>query len=450
MPTPLPRRRFLKAAGLSLALPALEAFPAAAAAAEQSPLTTAGGAPLRVAFVYHPNGVNVEHWNPSGEGADWTPGKTLSQINHLRDRFSVVSGLEHRTGYQHRDGGGDHARANATFLTGAYVRKTAGADIKLGQSVDQKIAQSAGRVTRLPSLELSCDAARKSGSCDSGYACAYSYNLSWKDESTPAPPESNPRLAFERLFGSGSHGQRQKNYVERMRRQKSMLDYLRDQSHAMAASLGRADRERLDEYLTGVRELEMRIQTAEQAGPPPDPDAPTPSGIPDRFSEHIDLMFGVMTLAFRTDVTRVASFMLSHDGSNRSFEEIGITDAHHDLSHHGRRADKLDKIQQIDAFYVRRFGAWLEQLSATPDGEGQSLLDNAAIVYGSGLSDPDRHSHQQLPVLAAGHAGGVWSPGRHVKMATDTPMTNLHLSVMKAAGLNETSFSDSEGELRGL
>ena len=445
------RRRFLQAAGLSLALPAFEAFPSVAAASgEAAPLTTASGAPLRTVFVYHPNGVNVEHWTPEGEGDAWKAGKTLANLDAHRGKFSVLSGLEHRTGYQHKDGGGDHARANATFLTGAYVKKTAGSDIKLGQSVDQRIAQAAGHVTRLPSLELSCDATRTSGNCDSGYACAYSYNLSWKDDHTPATPECDPRLVFERLFGHGPHGRRQANFRERMARQKSMLDFLRGQSKTLAAGLGRADRDRLDEYLTGVRELERRIETAERTGPPVDPDFPTPPGIPDDYAAHIDLMFDVMLLAFRTDTTRVATFMLSHDGSNRSFPEIGVPEAHHDLSHHGKRAEKLEKIQQIDAFYVRRFAAFLEKMAAAEDVDGRSILDNSAVVYGSGLSDGDRHSHQQLPVLAAGCAGGLWTPGRHVAMRSDTPMTNLHLSVMHAAGVRDERFSDSEGLLAGL
>ena len=445
------RRRFLQAAGLSLALPALEAFPTVAAAGDvRAPLTTESGAPLRTAFIYHPNGVNVDHWRPEGEGEGWKAGKTLAELDRHRANFSVLSGLEHRTGYQHRDGGGDHARANATFLTGAYVKKTAGADIKLGQSVDQRIVEAAGDVTRLPSLELSCDAARKSGGCDSGYACAYQFNLSWKDETTPAPPECDPRIAFERLFGAGTHGQRQKNYWERMKRQKSMLDFLRGQTSTMSAALGKADRDRLDEYLTGVRELERRIQLAEQVGPPVDPDAPTPAGIPDDFGEHIDLMFDVMRLAFQTDTTRVSTFMLSADGSNRSFPQIGVSESHHDLSHHGKRAEKLDKIQKIDAFYLQRFAAFLDKLSETKDFDGRSLLDNSAIVYGSGLSDGDRHSHQQLPVIAAGRAGGVWTPGRHVATKSDTPMTNLYVSMLQAAGINDSSFSDSEGPLRGV
>ena len=441
------RRRFLQAAGLSLALPSLEAFRPAAGAA---PLTAASGAPLRTVFVYAPNGVNVEHWTPQGEGADWTPGKTLAEINDLRQHFTVVSGLEHRTGYQHKDGGGDHARATATFLTGAYVKKTAGRDIHLGKSVDQRIAEVAGRATRLPSLELSCDAVRKSGSCDSGYACAYQYNLAWKDATTPAPPECDPRQVFERLFGHGPHGQRQRNYMERMARQKSMLDFLRDQTAAMSATLGKADRARLDEYLTSVRQIERQVEAAERTGPPVDPDAATPTGIPDDYAAHIDVMFDVLTLALRTDTTRVATFMLAHDGSNRSFEQIGVSESHHDISHHGKKPDRLEKIQKIDAFYLQRFRRFLETLRDTEDAGGGSLLDNSAVVYGSGLSDPDRHSHQQLPVIAAGRAGGAWSPGRHVRLASDTPMTNLYLSMLHAAGVPDEQFSDSEGPLAGL
>ena len=450
---PMNRRHFLRAAGLSLALPTLRSAAGAAsptAVPHAVPLTTAAGDPLRMAFLYVPNGVNVTHWTPTGEGADWAAGKTLSTLDDVRQHFSVVSGLEHRPAYQHRDGAGDHARANATFLTGAHVRKTAGYDIHVGQSVDQRIAENVGGLTRLSSLELSCDGSRRSGGCDSGYACAYQYNLSWKDASTPAAPECDPRLVFERLFGHGPNGQRQANFRERMARQKSMLDFLRDQTRSLNAGLSTVDRRRLEEYLTGVRELEQRIESAERMGPPVDPSVPTPAGIPDSFGAHIDLMFDVLALAFETDTTRVATFMLAHDGSNRSFEEIGITDAHHDLSHHGRREDRLAKLQQIDEFYLARLRRFLQKLSETPDGEGRTLLDNSAIVYGSGLSDGDRHSHRELPVLLAGRGGGLWTPGRHVKLKTDTPMSNLYLSMLHAAGVADERFGDSEGPLGGV
>lgn len=444
------RRNFLRASGLSLALPLFESStilaPAAANAAEAvAPLTTASGVPLRLAFVYVPNGVNVKHWTPAGEGRDWQPGRTLENVVAHRDDISIVGGLEHKAGYIHRDGAGDHARAMANFLTGARAKKTSGADIHVGTSVDQVAARVMDGVTRLSSLELSCDGVRKSGECDSGYSCAYQFNMAWRSPTQPVAPESNPRLAFERLFGSGPHGQRQTNFLARQEAQKSMLDFLRDQARSLKKSLGANDRVKLDEYLTGVREIEQRIELAERFGPPADPDAKTPAGIPDEYGKHIQLMFDLMALAFETDSTRISTFMLAHDGSNRSFEQVGVSDGHHDLSHHKDDQERLEKIARIDTFYVQQFSAFLDRLKAKKDVDGNSLLDNSMVVYGSGLSDGHRHSHRELPVILAGRGGGKLNPGQYVHSSDDRPMSDLYLTMLKHAGVGVDSFSDSTG-----
>lgn len=444
------RRSFLKSAGLSLALPLFESIgPHSAFSAETAApvLTTSTGMPLRLGFVYVPNGVNVEHWTPSGAGRDWQPGRTLQNVAQHRDDFSVVGGLEHKAGYIHRDGAGDHARAMANFLTGARAKKTSGADIEVGTSVDQIAARAMDGITRLSSLELSCDSVRKSGACDSGYSCAYQFNMAWRSPTQPVAPESNPRLAFERLFGSGTPGQRQANFAARQQGQKSMLDFLRNEAAAMKKSLGANDRIKLEEYLAGVREVEQRIEMAERFGLPADPAVKTPPGIPDDYAQHIQLLFDVMTLAFETDSTRVCTFMLAHDGSNRSFSEIGVGDGHHDLSHHQSDAERLEKIAKIDTFYVSQFSRLLDRLKEKKDADGRTLLENSMIVYGSGLSDGHRHSHKQLPVILAGHGGGALNPGSYVASESDIPMSNLYLTMLQKAGVAVESFSDSTGLL---
>lgn len=441
------RRHFLKTAGLSLALPMFESLsPAVASAAEAaSPLLTDTGMPLRLAFLYVPNGVNVKHWTPEGDGADWKPGRTLEYVASHRSDFSIVGGLEHQAGYKFRDGAGDHARAMANFLTGARAKKTAGADIEVGVSVDQIAAQAMDGVTRLSSLELSCDGVRKSGSCDSGYSCAYQFNMAWRTSTQPVAPESNPRLAFERLFGNGSPGERQRNFAARQEGQKSMLDFLSAEAKTLQKSLGANDRLKLDEYLTGVREIEQQIQMAEHFGLPADPKVETPAGIPGDYAEHIQLMFDVMTLAFETDSTRICTFMLAHDGSNRSFQDVGVSDGHHDLSHHQDNEERLEKIARIDSFYIQQFAKFLDKMKAKKDADGKTLLENSMVVYGSGLSDGNRHSHRDLPVILAGKGGGKLNPGRYLKSESDRPMSNLYLTMLQRAGIGTESFSDSTG-----
>lgn len=430
------RRRFLKGLGACMALPAFNVLGAPKAAV---------AAPLRTAFLYFPNGVNLSAWRPDGTGTDYTLNKTMEPLAEHREHFQIISGFEHKNGWAGGDGAGDHARANATILTGMRPKKTAGADIRLGVSVDQLAAQQIGQTTRYPSLELSCDGVRKSGVCDSGYSCAYQFNLSWRSETTPVAPESNPRLVFERLFGAGKGAERQRNFELRQVRQKSILDFVLDDARSLQRQLGKNDQQKLDEYLAGVREIERRIERAEQFGKLPDPGMDTPSGIPSSYQEHIRLMFDMLLLAFQTDSTRVATFLLAHDGSNRSFKDIGVSDGHHYLSHHQNDQEKLEKIAKIDLFYTQQFAYFLQKMRGAKDLDGKSLLDNSAIVYCSGLSDANRHRHDDLPVIVAGRAGGALHPGRHVKLENSVPMSNFYVKLLNTLGVNVDRFGDSTG-----
>lgn len=445
------RRHFLRGLGVCLGLPVFESFsPLATRVAAAGPrmAVTHSGVPLRSVFLYVPNGVNVARWRPTGEGTDYQLGESLAPLAGLREHFQFFSGFEQRLGWANGDGGGDHARANATILTGARPKKTAGSDIRLGISVDQFAAQHAGDETRFSSLELSCDGVRKSGACDSGYSCAYQFNLSWRSETSPVAPESNPRLVFERLFGSGKGEERQKGFEMRQARQKSILDFVMTDANSLERQLGRNDQNKLDEYLTGVREMEKRIQKAERFGKLPDPGAATPGGIPEDYQEHIRLMMDMLVVAFQTDSTRIASFMLAHDGSNRSFREIGVNDGHHNISHHQNDPAKLALIAKIDQFYASQFAYFMERLRDAKDSDGASILHNSQIVYCSGLADGNRHSHDNLPVILAGHAGGALDPGRHVDLGGKTPMTNLYVRMLNNIGVQTDRFGDSTGVLK--
>lgn len=435
--------------GALVALPAFETFTTskAMAAASQNLATSATGAPIRTAFLYVPNGVIRDRWYPQGTGNDFKIAESMKPIEGFRKDFQIISRFEHKNGWAGSDGGGDHARANATILTGRRPKKTSGADIKLGISIDQVMANHIAEQTRFSSLELSCDGVRKSGSCDSGYSCAYQYNLSWRSETTPLAPESNPRLVFERLFGSGKAGERQRNYEIRKAQQKSILDFVMDDAQSLEKSLGRNDQQKLDEYLTGVREIEKQIEKAERFGKLPDPGVDAPSGIPSSYRDHIRLMFDMLTLAFKTDSTRVSSFLLAHDGSNRNFKDIGVSEGHHSLSHHQENAHKMDLLARVDKFYMEQFAYFLDRLKKTEDVDGKSLLHNSQIVYCSGLSDGNRHRHNNLPVIVAGNAGGKIQPGRHTDLGETTPMTNLYVSMMHKLGIQEGSFGDSNGEV---
>ncbi len=450
MNTDFSRRRFLRGLGISMGLPFLSSIApvssALAAAAKPKFALTHDGKPLRMAFLYVPNGVNVANWKPTGEGADFQLSPTLAPLANVKDQLQVLSGFEQRFGWSNGDGGGDHARANSTILTGARPKKTAGSDIRLGVSVDQMAAQYVGAQTRFSSLELSCDGVRKSGACDSGYSCAYQFNISWRSETSPIAPESNPRLVFERLFGAGKGEERQKNFELRQSRQKSILDFVMDDARTLHRGLGRNDQHKLDEYLTSVREIEQRIQKAEKFGKLPDPKSEVPAGIPADYQQHIRLMMDMLVLAFQTDSTRVSSFMLAHDGSNRNFKEIGVSDGHHNLSHHQNNPEILAKIAQIDLFYTQQLAYFLERLKATKEGD-RNLLDNSMIVYCGGLSDGNRHAHDNLPVILAGRAGGVLKSGRHVNVGEKTPMNNLYVRMLNIMGVKTDRFGDSTNAL---
>ncbi len=419
---------------------------AASNAGGQKLAVTPDGRPLRMAFLYVPNGVNVERWYPKDLGADYQLSASLKALEPFRNAFQVVRGLGQKTGIAGPDGAGDHARATATMLTGVRPKKTAGSDIRAGISVDQLAAERIGHLTRIPSLEISCDGVRKSGQCDSGYSCAYQFNLSWRSETMPVAPEANPRLLFERLFGTGKGADRQRSYQLRRAREKSLLDFVLEDARALRKELGRNDQNKLDEYLGSVRELERRIEGAEKFGPLPEPGLDAPAGIPVSYQEHVRLMLDLMVLAFRTDSTRVTSFLLAHDGSNRNFPEIGVTDGHHNLSHHQNKAENLEKIARIDEFYVAQLAYLLGRMRETKEGD-RTLLDNSMLVYCSGLSDGDKHQHENLPVILAGGGGVGLKPGGHVDAGQQTPMSNLYVRMLNLMGIREERFGDSTGAL---
>jgi hypothetical protein len=425
-----PRRTFLKSIAATLALPSLPSM-------AQSVAKT--GSPTRMAFIYIPNGVNLDLWRPTGSGKDYAISKTLQPLAELRENFSVLRGLDHDKASANGDGAGDHARANATFLTGCQARKTAGADVQLGESVDQIAARQVGHLTRLPSLELSTDPARSSGNCDSGYSCAYQFNLSWINDTTPAPAERDPRLVFEKMFGSGN----EKEDSRRRAYRKSILDFVMADAKRLQSRLGSTDRGKMDEYLTAVRDVEQRIERAEKFRTEV-PEEKRPSGIPEGYGEHMRMMFDLMHLAFQTDTTRISTFLLAHDGSNRTFPEIEVHSAHHELSHHRSNPQTLENIGKIDRFYIEQLAYFLKKMRDTPEGEG-SLLDHSMIVYGGGIADGNRHNHDDLPVLLAGKGNGSLKPGRLIEAPKGTPMTNLYLSLLDRMGAKAQRIGDSTG-----
>jgi hypothetical protein len=446
----LNRRRFLRGLGACLALPAFESFlPRASAAAAAGPAlgTTASGMPLRMAVVYFPNGMIPQYFWPDAKGAEFNLKRTLEPLAGVKQRVQILGGLEHRNADPGPDGAGDHARANGAFLTGVRVKKTAGSDIHAGVSVDQIAAQHMGHLTRFPSLELSADAVRKSGACDSGYSCAYEYNLAWRSPTTPLTGEPNPRLVFERLFGTGSRGERARNLLQRQQQERSILDFVLDDTRSLQKNLTHRDKDKLEEYLTNVRAIEERISRAEQFGTTPDPDRETPAGIPTSYEEHIQLMFDMLALAFETDSTRVATFLLAHDGSNRSFHELNFAEGHHNLSHHRNDPSMMDRCAQIELFYTRQFARFLDKLEATKDADGTSVLHNSMIVYGCGNSDGNKHSHTNLPIVLAGDAGGGFQANQY-RVYEPTPMCNLFLSMLDQMGVPKMErFGDSTGRL---
>jgi hypothetical protein len=448
------RRHFLRGLGACIALPAFGSLMPTKLLAETLSSTerlaaTATGAPLRTAFVYFPNGAIPDAWWPSAESKEFQLSRTLQPLASTQKHVQVMGELELLTAIPGSDGGGDHARANGSFLTGVRLKKSA-TDIHDGISIDQAIARQVGHLTRFPSLELTCEAGPSSGICDSGYSCAYLYNLAWSSANTPMTPEANPRQVFERLFGAGTPGERTTDLRRRRQEQRSILDFVMQDARSMEQRLSTRDREKLDQYLTGIRELEVRIQRAEKFGDAKDPMILTPEGIPTDYGQHMELMYDVLLLAFQTDSTRIATMLLSHDGSNRSFSGIGVPEGHHDLSHHQNNAGKIKKVAEIDQWYVQQFAKFLEKLKATKDVDGNSLLHNTMIVYGGGNADGNRHTHVNLPILLAGGGGGSLTPGRYVKHS-NAPVTNLYLSLADRMGVkNLERFGDSTGRLKNI
>ena len=440
------RRRFLRGLGACIALPAFASLdPLRLLAAPASPAK----APVRMAFLYVPNGIIPSAWWPEQTGSDFALPATLQPLEKMRDKFQLISGLQDLSANPGPDGAGDHARAGGTFLTGVRIKKTSGSDIHAGVSIDQVVAQRIGHLTRFPSLELSCDNVRKAGDCDSGYSCAYAYNLAWRSANQPLTPEPNPRLVFERLFGSGSREERITNLKRRQQEQHSILDFVMDDADAIQKKMSGRDKQKLDQYLTSVREIEQRIERAENMQVN-NPEADAPPGIPAEFGSHIQLMFDMLLLAFQTDSTRVATMLIAAEGSNRTFTEIGIAEGHHNLTHHHNDSDMISKVKQIDLWYAKQLAAFLQKMDQTKDVDGQSLLHNSMIVYGSGNADGNRHTHTNLPILLAGNGGGQLNPGRYTK-TDSTPLTNLFLGMADRMGVQGLErHGDSTGRLASI
>ena len=439
----LPRRTFLKGMGTVIALPVLDAMTPALAATARS-----AKAPLRLAFTYVPNGITMADWTPAAGGTAFEYTRVLKPLERFRKDTLVLSGLAHRNGNALGDGPGDHARAAASYLTGVHPRKTAGADIQNGVSVDQIAAQHLAPHTRFASLELGCDDSRTVGNCDSGYSCAYTNSLAWRGPATPMPPETNPRLVFERLFGDIDTSLPPETRARRLRHRRSILDVVTERTAELSAGLGPSDRRKLDEYLSSIREIERRIEKSEQDLTGLDPAIDKPTGIPVTYPDYIKLMFDLQIVAFQTDLTRVVTMMMGREGSMRTYPEIGVPDPHHPLTHHRGNAEWIERVTKVNTLHTELFAGFVEKLSTTPDGDG-TLLDHSVIVYGSGLSDGNRHTHEDLPVLMVGRGAG-FQLGRHIMYPKGTPMTNLFLTLLDRVGVQQETLGDSTGRIEHL
>jgi len=442
------RRTMLRGVGTAVALPWLESLGFAAPPVGSA---AASGVPKRIAFVYVPNGVNMTEWTQAEAGKLSKLTGILQPLDAHKDYVNVIGGMTLDKGRANGDGPGDHARAMSTFLTGRQPRKTSGADIKVGMSADQHVAQAVGDNTKFPSLELGVERGQQAGNCDSGYSCAYSSNLSWRGESTPNAKETDPKLVFERLFGGNDPKELAAARAKRELYNKSILDFVAEDAKQLNKTLGQGDQRKLDEYLTSVREVEQRIEKARAASSAqaPKPNMPMPSGIPKEVTDHIRLMMDLMVLAFQTDLTRVATFPIANDGSNRPYKHIEVSEGHHDLSHHGSDPKKLEKIAKINKFHVEQLAYLTGKLKAAKEADGTSLLDNIMLVYGSGLGDGNAHNHDNLPILLIGKGGGTVSSGRHIvyPKKSDTPLMNLYLALFQRMGAPTTRFGDSTGVL---
>ncbi|MBM3759096.1 MAG: DUF1552 domain-containing protein [Acidobacteria bacterium] len=423
----LPRRTLLRGMGAALSLPLLDAM---------LPALKAAPTPVkRLGFVYMPMGAHIPAWTPQSENGKITAlSPSLKSLEKVKDQLTVISNLELKNAYP-----GTHATSNAAFLSAATAKWTEGSDYYLGTTVDQVAASQVGQSTRLPSIELAMDLLTVVGQCDNGYACVYQNNLSWSSPTSPLPAEAHPRVAFERLFGDGGSVDDRK---AELKKEASLLDWVREDIARLQRKLGPSDRTKVSEYLDTVREVERRIQKAEagvEASPLRDLDRPI--GVPAAYADHARLMFDLQVLAMQGDVTRVLTFQLARETSNRSYPEVGVTESHHPLTHNGGNPEKLAKVAKINAFHVSLLAYYLEKLKATPDGDG-NLLDHSMILYGSGMSDADVHTHTNLPIVVA---GGSARGGKHVTAKENTPLANLHLTLLDRVGVKLDKFADSRG-----
>lgn len=402
-----------------------------------------------MAFIFVPNGVVMNNWMPKTEGYGFQLTRTLEPLAPVKDDLLVLSGLTHDKGRANGDGAGDHARSASVFLTGAQPRKTDGEHIRSGISVDQLAAKAVGQKTRFSSLELGVDPGKMAGNCDSGYSCAYSSNISWSGEANPVGKEVNPRLVFERLFAGGKPSEADKSQQQREALQKSVLDFIADDAKRLQSKLGRNDNRKLDEYLTGVREVERRIGTKTAKPVDIDVEYAIPDGIPGDYQDHMRMMCDLMVLAFQTDSTRIATMMFANAGDNKNYRKIGVPEGHHDLSHHGENPEKLEKLSKINHFQIQQLSYLLQKMKSIREGD-RTLLDNSMVVYGSGLSDGNRHNHDNLPILLAGSGGGTIETGRHLRYDLETPVCNLFMSMLDRMGVDAPFIGDSTGRLSGL
>jgi hypothetical protein len=437
------RRTVLRGLGAAVALPWLEAMGPltswAAGASGQKP------APNRMAIFYVPNGKNMADWTPVAEGADFELPHILQPLKELKGNINVLTGLTADKARSHGDGGGDHARALAAFLTGVQPRKTDGADIRAGVSVDQVAASRIGELTKLSSLEIGCDPSAMAGNCDTGYSCVYSSCMSWRSATQPLPKEVNPKLIFERLFSTTPDAQR----TQRDARRKSILDFVREDSKDLRGRLGANDQRKLDEYFASVRDLELRIERLEKLPPVKTPNVKAPTGIPAKYDEHVPLLYDLVALAFQADATRVVTCVLANEGSNKPYPFVGVSEGHHDLSHHENDAKKKQKIRDINTFHVKHLAGLLTKLKSIREGDG-TLLDHCMIAYGSGNSDGNRHNHDDLPILVAGGGCGTIKTGRHIRYPKETPLNNLWMALLDRMSVKVSNLGDGTGSLPGL
>jgi Protein of unknown function (DUF1552) len=437
----LSRRTLLRGMGAAVALPFLDAMvPAFATAAATTPVK-------RFGVVYHPNGVIYDKWLPTGLGSNYELSLTLQGLQKFKDNLTVITGLFSDPAEANGDGGGDHSRACGTYLTGVHVKKSDSL-VENAISMDQIAAKAFGKETQLSSLQMTVDDNSLLGSCDLGYSCAYSSTLSWLTPTLPLMAENNPRVLFERMFGaSGSTDSRVR--AARLQQDRSLLESVSDRVTTLQRQLGSADNRRIDDYLASLRDVERRIQKAEEQSSKQLPDVTQPSGIPDSFEQHVRLLYDLQLLAYQSDLTRVITFMYGREQTSRPYPQIGVPDPHHSITHHQNDPVKMEKCVKIQSYHVALFADYLEKLRSTPDGDG-SLLDHAIILYGSGISNSDRHTHGPLPTVVAGGGGGTLKGGRHLVAPEHTPLTNLQVTLLGKLGVPAEKLGDSTGQLSEL